>query len=92
MGNLPEFEEAAQQVAVEFNVPEDAIKKIGLNTLLRLIMKESPNDEITPDNITEYIKLVIESDESLRSHQPLVWNIPLWISNIFIESDEIELE
>jgi hypothetical protein len=89
---LPEFEEAAQQVIDEFKVSEDAVKKIGLFSLLRLIMKESPNGHITHDNIASYIELFIDGYESYRSHSPVVWNVDLWLGNTYIESDEIEIE
>jgi len=89
---LPEFEEAAKLVIDEFNVPEDVVKKIGLFSLLRLIMKESPNGHINYDNIASYVQLFIEEHESYRSHSPVVWNVQLWLGNIYIESDEIEIE
>jgi hypothetical protein len=89
---LPEFEEAAQQVIDEFKAPEHAVKKIGLLSLLRLIMKESPNGHITHDNIASYVQLFIDGYESYRSRIPVVWNVQLWLGNIYIESDEIEIE
>lgn len=89
---LPEFEDAAQQIMDEFKAPEHAVKRIGLFSLLRLIMKESPNGQITHDNIASYVQLFIDSYESHRSHIPVVWNVHLWLGNTYIESDEIEIE
>lgn len=89
---LPEFEEAAQQVMNEFKAPEHAVKKIGLFSLLRKIMKESPNGQITHDNIASYVQLFIDGYESYRSNIPIVWNVSLWLGNIYLESNEIEIE
>lgn len=89
---LPEFEDAAQQVMDEFKAPEHAVKRIGLFSLLQLIMKESPNGQITNDNIATYVQLFIDGYESYRSHIPVVWNVHLWLGNTYIESDEIEIE
>lgn len=89
---LPEFDEAAKQVIDEFKAPENAVKKIGLFSLLRLIMKEAPNRQITHDNIASYVQLFIDGYESYRSDIPIVWNVHLWLGNTSIESDEIEIE
>ncbi|MCD4731739.1 MAG: hypothetical protein K8R74_14130 [Bacteroidales bacterium] len=88
---LVEFEEAAKQIMDEFKVPENAVKRIGLFSLLRLIMKQVPNRQITYENIDDYIQLFIDDYESYRSNIPTNWNIDLWLNNIYIESDEIEI-
>jgi hypothetical protein len=90
--NIPEFETAAKQVTNEFEVPEEAVKKIGLSRLLRLIMEEAPNGRITHENITTYVQHFIDGYESERSHIPIVWNVDLWLNNIYIETEEIEIE
>lgn len=88
---LPEFEIAAIEVMQEFKVPEHAVKRIGLFSLLRLIMKKTPNAQINYDNIDQYIQLFIDGYESYRSRVPTTWVVELWLSNIYLESDEIEI-
>ncbi|NBA78588.1 hypothetical protein GOQ04_23735 [Emticicia sp. ODNR4P] len=89
---LPEFEEAAQQVMDEFKASEHKVKRVGLFSFLQLIIKESPNGQITHDNIASYVQLFIDGYESYRSHIPVTWNVDLWLGNTYIESDEIEIE
>jgi len=88
---LPEFENAAKEIMSEYQAPELNTKKIGLFSLLRLIMKKAPNGQFTYDDIDYYVSLFIEGYESHRNNKPINWQVKLWLSNIYIESDEIEI-
>ena len=88
---LKEFDHATQLVVEEFNIPDWAVVG-GLTSLLRLIIKEAPNGQITLENIDYYVQLFIDGYEFNRTNKPVVWNVELWLGNIYIESDEIEIE
>ncbi len=92
---LHEFKEAAKQVIKVFEIEKDKelyVENIGIPSFLRLIMKESPNRKITNKNLSYYANLFINDYVALRDDTPIVWNVNLWFENIFIESDEIEIE
>ncbi len=88
---LPEFELAAQEVMKEFYASEFAVRKIGLFSLLRVLVQTAPNEYISRDSINHYIQLFIAEYESYRTPITITWNIQLWLSNIYIESEEIEI-
>lgn len=88
---LPEYDLSATELANVFNVEVNAAKKSGLLYLIRLIMNDTPNGHISHNNIDEYIKLFVQDCESQKNNKPIRWNIELWLSGIYIESDKIEV-
>lgn len=90
--NLPEFEEATKELIDVFDIPEYLVKKSGLYNLLLLIIKQVPNGNISFDNINYYIQIFISDYESYKSNNLIIWNIQIWLRNIYIESDAIEID
>lgn len=91
INNLPELDFAANEVGSEFQIKADVIKQFGLSRFINRLMKEVPNGRITDKNIDHYIKLFLSDYESLRNKTQIVWHVHLWLQNIFIESDQIEI-
>lgn len=91
LNKLPECDIAANEIGKSFEIESDIAKKYGLSRFFHLLMKDVPNKKITEDNISDYINLFISDYESLKGKKPINWTIHLWLQNIVIESDEIEI-
>ena len=87
---LPEFDIAVRALADEYKIP-DIGPKVGLDMLLNLVVQENINDRITKDNLPRHIEAFINDYETYRNQSALTWNIHLWLDNISLESDEIEI-
>ena len=88
--NSREIEVAANEILKSFDIPEKA-KKMGLISFTQTILRSAPNGQISSHNIDTYIQLFINEYVLETTKQPLIWNVHLWLANIYIESSEIEI-
>lgn len=85
---LKELDISAREIANEYKIDAEVVKKFGLSRFINLLMNHVPNGKITYENVEHYIERFIREYEN----QPKInWEVSLWLRNIFIESNEIEI-
>ena len=88
---LTEFNNAAIEIISEFKLEEDIVKRIGLIEFASQLIKGIPNIRITDNTIVGFIENFINDYKKAILKKPTIWNVEVWISNLKLESDEIEI-